>query len=250
MVAEPSALRSESRPQAALHRILLAAYGAEELVAGVIGSAMVTANRTSVPKGPRELIDFVKGHVLPIASADLGPRIAMALLDELAQELELELSDAFDVPFPGTEAGSHERSSLAAPRLPTGLTSPPVSGARVRPSVLLVDANRFQRSALARALVADGFDVRVSETVASLAAELSSSEPLHLVVVDTDHPQIEALLERLVDSRPDLPVLATARAFGPATATLRAAGVQAFDVRLKDAPMDDVLGLIKRTVRG
>jgi CheY-like chemotaxis protein len=229
--------------------VLLAAYGTEERVAGIISSALVSAGRTAAPKGPHDVLTWVRAHVLPIVSSDLGPRIAMALLDELAAELELELSDGFPVPFPGAEASSHERASFKAPRVPT-ITSPPVSGARARPSVLFADNNRFQRSALARTLVTEGYDVRVSETPVALATELASGEALHAVVLDVDHPQVNDLLELLVDNRPDVPIVAVAPAYGPATALLRAAGVNAFDVRLKEAPMEDVLELVRRLVRG
>jgi PleD family two-component response regulator len=229
--------------------VLLAAYGAEERVASIIGSALLSANRASAPKGPRELLTFVKACVLPLVSADLGPRIAMAMLDEIAAELALENTDAFDVPFPGGESASHERAAVRSSPAPAH-TLPPVSGARARPSVLFADANRFQRAAIARALVTDGYDVRVSETSASLASELASNEPLHLVVLDVEHPQVESLLERIVEARPELPVVAMARAYGPAAALLRAAGVDAFDVRLKDAPMEELVDLIRRLVRG
>jgi CheY-like chemotaxis protein len=116
-----------------------------------------------------------------------------------------------------------------------------------RPSVILVDADRFGRASLARALVQAQCDVTVLDDAADVIRALESSEPLDVVITDIDGIEIESMLRALQRIRPNVPVIAwTKNARAVAEHVLMTASITTFDVMPKAARSAEVIELVRR----
>jgi DNA-binding NtrC family response regulator len=119
-----------------------------------------------------------------------------------------------------------------------------------RPSVLLVDPDRFGRSSLARALVSGSCDVTVIDDVPSAMVALGG-EPPHVVVTEVAGLEIEALLHAMAVRHPVVPVVAWTRVpRANVEHLMRSAGVASFDVLAKASRTVDVLATVRRLVAG
>ena len=120
-----------------------------------------------------------------------------------------------------------------------------------RPAVILVDADRFGRASLARALVQGQCDVTVLDGSPEVIAALSTHDALDVVVTEVDGFDVDSMLRALVHHRPDVPVLAwTKAARAIAEVVLTSAGVQRYDVMAKSARAGDVVELVRRLAEG
>lgn len=116
-----------------------------------------------------------------------------------------------------------------------------------RPSVILVDADRFGRASLARALVQAQCDVTVLDDAAEVIRALESPEPLDVVITDIDGLEIESMLRALRRIRPTVPVIAwTKSARAVAEHVLMTASIATYDVMPKAARSAEVIELVRR----
>jgi CheY-like chemotaxis protein len=232
--------------QQALNTLLATALGDQRSVSGVVSSALATARRSTLPSAPGELLGFVKAYLVGPLSAELGPRIALALLHDLAIELDVEPpSDREPTFYPEPASQPRPMTGIAPSAIVMPRSVVPRSGATVvRPSVLLVDADRFGRPALARALVRGGCDCTTAENAEEVKRALGSGETFHAALVDADLADIEDIIDVL--SNTDLRLVFRAKSLGTATAFLVATGLEAFDVRTKETRAEDVVALLKR----
>ena len=226
-----------SHAETILRRHLANAIGSIARVEELLTATLASTGRSRLPPSPIELLAFVKAHVLDVVTSEIGARPAMTFLEELVSDLEGDTD-------PGFPPEMVTRPRPSAPSL--GATLPPPSGMRARRSVLLVDADRFGRASLARALVGGACDVRVCDDAPAAAAAIASPEQFHVAVVDMDHPALDDILRELVSKRPALPVIGRARSMGEATARLAEMGVATFDVRLKLESFENLLERIHR----
>ena len=245
-MAALSASRSESEPASALRRILLTAFGSTERVERLIGDALAAARLATLPKGAPALMALVKAHVVPLVGAELGMRIAVALVEDLAAELGVEPASAES----SREMTSHPRpvSRASNSALPASGGRPARVVTRARTEVLLLDTNRLNRATFARAIVRSGSDVRVCESLEDIASELASDGVLSAAILDMDHAQIEAIVLAILEVAPLLPVVARATNPNAATAFLRAAGAESFEVRPQAASEEELLELVRRVL--
>ena len=116
-----------------------------------------------------------------------------------------------------------------------------------RPSVILVDADRFGRASLARALVQAQCDVTVLDDAAEVVRALESSEPLDVVITDIDGLEIESMLRALRRIRPAVPVIAwTKSARAVAEHVMMTASITTYDVMPKAARSAELIELVRR----
>jgi len=116
----------------------------------------------------------------------------------------------------------------------------------LRPLVLLVDADALTRSRLARALVSEGFDVRVA------LKDFDDAERPRLAIVhlDDNSGTRSEILRALLDGYPKVPVML--RATSPATAAAQAQqlGVQVVQAFSSNDSFKDVIARAKEMVIG
>jgi len=248
----------EATPQRRLQSLLELSLGDKIVAQAAIAHALALAGRSELPESGPELLAFVRAHLVNILTGELGPRLTIALLDDLADELD-----------PGSVDLSNElpRSSAPAPS-----TTPPYSGPRDVPDssvrnvpssrsvsssprlrgthigLLLVDPDRVGRTTLARALVRAGANVTVADSIAELESALEDGENFDVALVDAYHPTAPAILSALVRRMPHVVVVARSREATSTREMLTRLGVLRFDVRSHDAPAEELVDAMNRTL--
>ena len=222
--------------------LLEMAYGSPARAHVALHLALEDAGRKEPPATGHEIIAFVRAHLVATLTDQVGPRVTVALLEELVKRLGADR---------GTDSGSFPPNTLpptSAPRatgrgLP-GARPPPDAAADVR--VLLVDADRVGRTHLARALLRGRCEVTVVDSVAELANAIASGEQLDVALIDVAHPAYSGILAALVLARPDIAVVARSAEAGKTLTGLTNSGVSRLDVRPRDATAEDLVYSVRR----
>lgn len=252
---------SRGPAQRALFRILETTIPDRALWERAMRSALVEARVDDLPEGYDELLAFVRRHLAPHLDERDRPWLVTALLEDLEAEAEVarlgydpsssaRMAIATRVPdkIPTQPAGGDEEPpSQEIPKAP----SLPKIAARVsfreRPAVLVVDGDRFKRAALARALLQVRCDVTVLDGGSEVVDLIRGHAPIDLLVIDVDADGASQLLEALVVSRPDVPVLAwTSSAPAVAEHVARVAGVRVCGVVARNALSSELHEAVRR----
>lgn len=215
--AEPLA---SIRPTAsALVDRLIAACVDRELALRCLGLAMGEAGWYELPEDATALLAFVHEYLEPALAEELGPRTARTMVQDLEE-------DALNQRYSGVRAvqarvdtdpmGGHGHNLTARPpAAPTTRPPPPAppltaAEPRRRPTVAVVDADRFRRASLARALLSAGCDVVPFDDASELLRLFGPAGPdarLDAVVLDRHEPDAEDALAALRAAFPHAPVL-------------------------------------------
>jgi CheY-like chemotaxis protein len=217
------------------------AFGSVAPAHEAIASALALAGRDELPATVPELIAFVRAHLLATLSDQIGPRLTMALVDDLTEKLD---------PPPASRPSEDSVPPSSVPRPIARIATRAVSSPLVRKNtlgVLLVDGDRVGRTAVARALLRAHWDVTVIESVADLNTALESGDPVDVALVDAAHPAAHALLEAIARLRPEAVVVARSSDAIRTRAQLGELGLVKFDVRAREAPAEELIDAIKRT---
>lgn len=198
-----------------LATLLASAYGAPEDARAVIERALVDAGRTELPDTGPELLAFVRAHLVPILSADVGPRLTMALLDDFVAKHEAR-SGVRDKEAPETR----------------------------RRSVLLVDPDRVGRPALARALLRAGCHVTVVDAPRQLEELAAAGEPVDVAVIDVMHPARLPLLEGIVERFPGARLVVRSDSAEDTRDLLAGLGASRFEVVARLTPVRTLVGAV------
>lgn len=156
-----------------LATLLASAYGSVQDAQAAMGRALADGQRSELPASIPELLAFVRAHLLPILSVDIGARLTMALLDDFIAKHE-------------PRSGVRDKET-------------PEAG---RSCVILVDPDRVGRPAIARALLRAGCHVAAIDSTRQLDELAEASETVNVAVVDVMHPARLALLEGIVERFP------------------------------------------------
>ncbi len=191
-----------------LTALLSSAYGAPEDAQAVIERALADGGRAELPSSGPELVAFVRAHLLPILSADIGPRLTMALLDDFVAK--------------------HEARS--------GVRDKEAPEARRR-SVILVDPDRIGRPAVARALLRAGCHVTVVDSARQLEELAAAGEAFDVAIVDAMHPARLPLLEGIVERFPGARLVVRSDAGEGASELLQGLGAKRFEVLPRHTPV-------------
>lgn len=250
-------------PQSGIRRTLVSllemAFGDVPAAHAAVASALAAAGREELPVGSAELVAFVRAHLLTLLSEQIGPRLTMALVDDLMLRIEPpgaaesgggseDSSPPSSVPRPIARIAARPASSSSSALAPSSSSVQPSS--RVRKAalgVLLVDGDRVGRTSVARALLRAQWDVTVVDTAEDLAAALDSGDPVDVALVDAAHPIAQSLVEALARTRPDTVVVARSSDAIRTRAQLTELGLERFDVRSREAPAEELIDAIKRT---
>lgn len=149
--------------------------------------ALVQAGVDGVPDTPGKALLFVRAHLLAKLSADVGPRLAMAFMDELVEQLD-------EPPESGVVPLSPAPSS--APRI--ARLSVRSSGQPARGTLVIVDGDALRRASLARLLVPARWDVRTADSPEQLLDAASEGAHPGAVVVAVEHPSLHEILRAAV----------------------------------------------------
>lgn len=235
----------ESGAQRTLVSLLEMAFGGAGEARDAIAQALADSGREELPTDGREIVAFVRAHLLESLTEIIGPRLTMALLDDLAVQLDPDHVSSVP-PAPDSQA-----PPSSVPRPVARMVLNPGSAPRVRGlqlGVLLVDGDRVGRTTLARALLRSQANVTLVDAVGDLVAVLNADEVVDVVVLDTAHPAAPAILELLVKSRPDAAVVARGGDVGRTRAFLTQLGVAKLDVRSREAPVEELIDAMRRAV--
>jgi len=216
------------------------AYGGVEGAKAAVAEALALAGRDELPTSGSELVTFVRAHLLASLTEQVGPRLTMALLDDLAGQL-----DPSGIPRPPDS----QAPPSSVPRPVARIAMHPGSAPRVRGlqlGVLLVDADRVGRTTLARSLLRAQSNVTLVDTLADLVAVINADEVVDAVLLDISHPAAQAIVELLVRSRPEAAVVARGGDPVRTRAFLTQLGVTKLDVRSREAPAEELIDALKR----
>lgn len=229
--------------QRTLLSLLEMACGAPEAAHEAVRQAMLLAGRDELPLTGPDIVAFVRAHLMTLLSDQIGPRLTMALMDDLVDKLGADDADAS-----GEVQSSVPPASI--PRPIARLRPRPGSSPRVKPqvSVVLVDADRVGRSAVARAMLRAKWDVTAVESVADLVATLQAGEPIDMLLIDGHHADAEAMIDAVVSARPGVGIVMRSGDPARARSLLTALGAGRFDVRSHDAPTEELVEAARRTL--
>jgi hypothetical protein len=230
----------QSPAQSALVALLEMAYGSAAYAEAAIAHALSLAGRDELPAAAGDVVAFARAHLTATLAAEVGPRLTMALLDDLVARLEPATADATSLP------------PVSMPRPVARVRLAPASRPRVvaRPRVVLVDADRVGRTALARAMVRADWEVTVVESVGDLVAMLASGDPVDAAIVDAQHPSAHTIVEALAAERPGVTVVARSADAARARTLLTSLGLARHDVRSRDAPPEELIEAVRRAAEG
>ncbi|HEY6458569.1 MAG TPA: hypothetical protein VIY73_00415 [Polyangiaceae bacterium] len=242
-------------PQTGVQRTLVSllemAFGDVHTAHTAVASALVVAGRDELPREPAEMVAFVRAHLLTPLSDQIGPRLTMALVDDLLVRLDLPSSAIVEEPPPSSVPRPIARiaARAAASTSASSGSSPAIPSSRVRKAtlgVVLVDADRVGRTGVARALLRAHWDVTVVESTEELRSLLDVGEPVDVALVDAAHPSAPALFEAIGRAHPGIVVVARSADAIRTRAHLTELGVERFDVRSREAPAEELIDAIKR----
>jgi hypothetical protein len=232
-----------------LSELLELSLGNTTVARAAVAHALSLAGRDELPSSPTELLGFVRVHLVPILTGELGPRLTIALLDDLEQKLD---------PAP---VDSHVRERLATPPVSS---APPESMRRriarldFRPAhtpapgallgILVVDPDRIGRPRLARALLRARWSVTMIDSPAELALAFDAGEQFAAAIVRMDHPLADTIVTEVTARYPALAVIARCSDARQTQARLGELRVTKFDVRSSDAPPEELVDAIRRTL--
>jgi hypothetical protein len=224
--------------QRTLVSLLEMAFGSMEPVGAIVAQALIVAGREELPPTPGELVAFVRAHLLTPLSDHIGPRLTMALVDDLIAQVDPSAAHVADPSIPPSSMPRPVRAALRERSGP----------APVRRGVLLVDADRVGRTAVARALLRASWEVTVVDSPEDLEAALGSGDRIDVVLVDATHPRAQAVVEAVAGVRPDVAVVARSGDAIRTRAVLAGLGVTRLEVRSREAPAEELVDAVRRVV--
>lgn len=173
---------AQSKTRALLLQLLEGACGSRDAAVSTLRLALVRAGLDGVPDTPNKTVLFVRAHLLGRLSEDVGPRLAMALVDDLLERLE-------EAPESGVVAVTPPASVPRIPRVSVRSSAPVPRGV-----LLLVDNDSLRRASLARTLVPVGWEVRTASWHQDVREAAMANEHPTAIVVVVEHPSVEAIL--------------------------------------------------------
>ncbi len=264
--------------QKTLARVLRTAFGDLSRGWPVLEEALAAARLRDVPADLEALLGFLRAHLGPRMAPHVGSALVAAFIEDLEAAMELggsgddssvsRLAVATRPPprpseedLPATEpsfaqpavgrAFEELRADLSFDDAPPDSTvrrshAPPRSPAPARPTVFVVDPDRFGRASLSRALVSGRCDVNVLDDAASAVAALSAQEPPNVIVTEVTGIEIEALLAAVLTCAPTPALIAWTRLPRANVEHLMwGAGVVSFRVVPKAARTADVVTIVR-----
>lgn len=211
-----------ARLEEQLIEVLVRALGDEAAAREILDDAIAGSTWESVPSEPRRIAIFAYAHLVPRVAERVGARAALLMLDELDVALKADQPEATRslTPAPrhwqSTDAQRVPSSSKLGPVHPSSARQPATtsstaapnapqaaeigSGVRVRRyDVVVLESRAFERSQLARHLLAGECDVVACSGVDD---ELRTVARADAIVFDPSDVDLLPLLAHLESMRP------------------------------------------------
>lgn len=230
--AGPRSTRTASEAKEELTRLLETAYGSAEGGRAALHRALQNAMRHELPATIPEILSFVRVGLLPVLSADLGPRLTMTLVEDFVRGQEIRSGVGDKVPA----------STAAADHVATPGRS--VHDGRLR--VLLVDTDRLGRSVLARTLLREQWHVTVVDSLEELGEVVRSGDGVHVAILDGQHPAKLLFIEMLVEHFPAVSLVVRSAGEAATRMLIQALGVARFDVLPARASSESLVEAVRR----
>lgn len=223
-------------------KVIDTVVGGEERRRAILREALRSAGVSSFPDDPSDLLAFVRAHLVPILSNEVGPRLATVLLDDIdratrkeaARRARIRAAEANGEPPPPS-------SSQEAP--PSSREPEPTSSVRRRFNVLVVDRDRIGASMLARGMLTGGCDVAVAEA-ATLDGDFL---PDVVIVAERDAIDMLPPLRAFLQARPEVPVLVRVKEHEHlATSIVQSIGARRCATIASTAPTMETVGVVRK----
>jgi hypothetical protein len=230
-------------------QLLDLSLGNPTVARAAVAHALGVAGRDELPASATELLGFVRAHLVSILTSELGPRLTMTLLDDLEAKLDPAPADSqVRALRPGAPHSSLPPSSARREiaRLDFRPNATPAPSALL--GVLVIDPDRINRPVLARALLRARWSVTMVDSPAELSVAFASGETFGVALVRMDHPHADAMVSDVTARFPSLVVVGRCADTTQAHARLAGMGVAKFDVRSSDAPPEELVDAIRRTL--
>jgi CheY-like chemotaxis protein len=241
----PSQEAAEAR--ALLSGLMTTAYGSAADAHAALDRALHRTNRKELPASIPELLTFLRAGLLPVLSDDLGPRLAIAVLDDFVAKHE-ERSGIRKKDLPPAPASAPAPMPLGRIAVRPRKSAPAKAAHRTR--VLLVDSDRIGRAGLARALLREGFEVATVGSLEELGEIVRSGDELDVVVLDDRHPGRLLVMETVVDGIPGASLVVRSAEEGATRSLLGALGVSEVEVVACSASSEAVVAVVVKTALG
>jgi hypothetical protein len=222
--------------------LLEMAYGSRKPAVAALEHALALAGRRELPARPDEVVGFVRAHLLDILTAEVGPRLTMALIDDLVLSIESTPEDEVSVSGPP--------ESMPRPVARVELRSRASAPSKADLSVLLVDPDRVGRASLARTFLRVRWAVSVVDSMDDLDEALRSSERIDVAIVDVRHPLAEPIACAIAAALPGVVLVARGTDAASARSLIEASGVQRWEIRSRDAPAEELMEAVRRGLGG
>jgi hypothetical protein len=225
--------------------LLELSLGNETVAHAAIAHALAQAGRDALPPTGPEIVAFARAYLMSILTGELGPRLTLALLDDLIEKL--------DPPPAEPGSGVTPRSSVPPGSMPRRIARidfrPTLTPAEVAAlTVVVVDPDKIRRPVIARALLRAKWSVRVVDTPAELALAHEEGERFAAALVDLDHLAVQPILDEIVARYPEAVVIVRCADPMRAHVLLGHMGVAHFDVRSVDAPPEELIDAVRKTL--
>jgi hypothetical protein len=224
--------------KAKLLSLLQLACGSSASALDVLDRALLVAGRADLPGTASGLVTFVRAHLMGVLSDEIGPRLTVALVDDLVAELGDPEGAPKDPTLPPASA------ARPVPRIEPRVSRRAERGLRVA----LIDADRVERAALARALLRERWDLTVIDTEQDVAPSLAAGT-VDVAVVDAVHPAALGIVESLLRRVPELAVVVRSADAARARVDLGRLGVARVEICSAQAVPEDLIHAVRRAAR-
>lgn len=232
-----------------VHALLLAmlelVYGSPEAAEGALDRALAVAGRKVLPEPAHGLLAFVRDPLCTVLSAEIGPELTSALIEDYTGRLEsageTEAARSPDVPSspPATPPRSNPVARVA---LRSRSTPPPAPTRRA----LIVDPDRVGRATLARALMRERWGVSVVDTPGELVEALADTMRPAALFLDVNHENASEFVSYVVAAAPNALVVLRGPN-GPRTHALAAVvAAGRAEVRPREVSAEDLIAIVDR----
>jgi hypothetical protein len=201
-------------------KVLETVVGSEERRHAVLRAALASSGSNVFPEDLEMLLHFVRAHLVPALTAQVGGRLATVVLTDIDAAIKKELrkrekraTASSSAPPESSGVQSRPRPMSSSPPssdprsedwpVSQDLSSQVPSSVRRRTSVLVIDRDRVGASMLARGMLHSGCEVAVVDP----AGIHMGLDPDVIVLAERDAVEMTPALRGLLSARPQAALL-------------------------------------------
>ena len=237
-------------------KVIDTVVGSEDRRRLVLRAALESSGQATIPEKLEDLLVFVRAHLLPALSEQIGPRLATVVLADIDFAIQKEFRKRARQGG-ATAASRDERDSSEPPATRGALHDSPLtrtsrngipsSGRKLRCAVLIVDRDRVGASMLARGIIHSGCDVAVADGNTIDTAITGEFEPDVVVLSERDALDMTPSLRALLTTRPHLAVVVRVGEHQRlAESMLQSIGTRRCAAIARSAPTLEIVGLARQ----